>query len=134
MTPRFVLALLPFAITLVSITSAQSARQSRLARNLRPRPRQALPPEPSQRRAVELDRAPYCALFRFFTPPTRRRLRQERPADLVLDAARHPYCAAWMLGKAISIRVPCSRRLLIENSALLASTSALVNGRPRPSP
>jgi hypothetical protein len=37
----------------------QSTRQSRLARNLRPRPRQALPPEPSQRRAVELDRAPY---------------------------------------------------------------------------
>jgi DNA-binding transcriptional LysR family regulator len=36
----------------------QSTRQSRLARNLRPRPRQALPPEPLQRRAVELDRAP----------------------------------------------------------------------------
>ena len=44
------------------------------------------------------------------------------------------YCAAWTLGKAISISVPCSRRLLIENSAWLASTSALVSGRPSPAP
>ena len=64
----------------------------------------------------------------------RRKPLKELDPGLRLVPRGGPYSAASTAGNEISTSVPWSRRLLIENSAPLASTSALVSGRPRPTP